>query len=98
MSFDDLLKAGRIRPLSATRQDVHLLLSRARLQLADARIEATSLDGRFTAAYHAALNLATIPLLASGFRPSGAGHHVTIVAGLRAALGPNEGDFAKMLD
>ncbi len=35
-----------------------------------------------------------IPLVASGFRSRGAGHHVTVVA----ALGPAEDDFARALD
>lgn len=39
-----------------------------------------------------------IPLVASGFRSRGAGHHVTVVATLSAALGPAEDDFARALD
>jgi hypothetical protein len=49
----------------------------AERNLADAQVEAISTDLRFSAAYHAALALATIPLHCAGYRTRGAAHHAT---------------------
>ena len=75
MSFESLLAEGRLRRRKATQADVHQLLKLADRDLADAVVEGLSADRRFLIAYEATLNLATIPILSSGYETHGSGHH-----------------------
>ncbi len=88
MSLNDLLRTKRLRPHEPTTSEMKHLLDSALRDLRHVR-QAADTDWRFIAAYSAALSLATIPLAASGFRATGAGHHVTIIAALPAILGPD---------
>jgi len=63
------------------------LLALAQRGLADARTETISTDLRFCAAYHAALQLATIPLASAGYRAAGVGHHATVFEALPLVMG-----------
>ena len=75
MSFESLLAEGRLRRRKPTRADVRQLMKLAVRDLADAVVEGLSADRRFLIAYEAALNLATIPILSSGYETHGSGHH-----------------------
>jgi len=54
--------------------------------LADARVEAVSLDTRFGCAYEAALILSTAAIACAGYRVKGLGHHRTTFEALPLAL------------
>lgn len=75
MSLQTWLSEGRLRPHSGSEQETADLLRVVERDLADAGILALSADRRFTTAYNAALQLATIVLRASGYRTAGVGHH-----------------------
>jgi len=74
------------------------LLSIANIRLKDAAVKGLSSDSRFSLAYDAALQLATIPLLCKGYRTSGIGHHATVFESLKSTMGPLEAELAKYFD
>ena len=88
MTLQNLLEIGQLKEHEATPEEIQTLLVAVRRNLADAQIEAVSLETRFDAAYKAIMQLAMISLLANGFRPgSGAGHHMTMIQSLPKSIG-----------
>lgn len=75
MSLRDWLNDGHLRPHRTSASEVASLVRLADRDLADAEVRALSADRRFAILYNAALQLATLPLLARGYRTTGAGHH-----------------------
>lgn len=84
--MNDLLASGCLKRHSASAHETSNLLLLADQYLQDAKVEAISLDLRFSAAYQAALQLATIPLYCAGYRTSGAGHYATVFEALPLAM------------
>jgi len=66
--------------------------------VADAGIEGLSADRRFSTAYNAALQVASIALHAAGYRAVGAGHHWTTIQSLPAVMGREAQERADYLD
>lgn len=66
--------------------------------MSDAGVGEISFDLRFTTAYQAALQLATIVLAASGFRTHGEGHHWMTFNVLPELLGPDVQGLADFFD
>ena len=87
MSLSDLQGEGRLRRHRPSPEETANLLRRAQRDLQDAQVPATSLDGRFVAAYHAALSLATAVLAAGGYRAGGEAHHATVFKALSLVMG-----------
>lgn len=75
MTLKQFLAEDRLRRHRTTTKEIQDLLRVADRNLKDAAVEEISFDLRFTTAYQAALQLATIVLAASGYRTKGAGHH-----------------------
>jgi hypothetical protein len=75
MNLERLLKQGRLRPHSTTKEEIQEMLRIAIRDLKDAAVLGLSSDRRFFIAYEAALTLATIPLYCSGYETHGRGHH-----------------------
>ncbi|MEA3401502.1 MAG: hypothetical protein U9R79_09715 [Armatimonadota bacterium] len=98
MSFDELLRARRLRPHETTPEEIAALFARARRDHRHARVSTDSEDWRFIAGYSAALSLATIPMVASGYRASGPGHHVTVITALPASLGSEAQELTRYLN
>ncbi len=73
MSLNELEAKGRLRRHETSAQEVADLMRMAEAGLADARVEAVTLDRRFCAAYDAARALADPVLACSGYRPAGQG-------------------------
>lgn len=92
MSLSDWLDEGRIKRQAANRAEIRQLLAVVDRDLADANVRRLSVDRRFTTAYNAALQLATVVLRASGFRASStsAGHHWVTLAVLPEFMGPEQ--------
>ena len=97
-SLRRLLDEGRLRVQSTSASEVVNLFKVGERDLADARIDAVSVDRRFATAYNAALQCATIALRAEGYRTVGAGHHWTTFAALPAILGSKLQTTADYLD
>ena len=98
MSLSDLASEGRLRRHRPSPQETANLLERAERDLQDAQVPATSLDGRFVAAYHAALSLATAVLAAGGYRAGGEAHHATVSRALPLVMGEDARSAAAYYD
>lgn len=66
--------------------------------IADAQVPGLSSDRQFLIAYEAALELATIPLYATGHETHGAGHHWLTFRGLPEVMGHEFDDLAVYFD
>lgn len=71
MSLSDLQSEGRLPKHRPSPQETANLLERAERDLQDAQVPATSLDGRFVAAYHSALSLRPAHLARPGGESGG---------------------------
>lgn len=98
MSFENLLSEKRLQRHRTSSKEIGKLLAKAERDLSDARVEATSLDGRFMAAYRGALALATVALVATGYRVSGQAQHVTVFEALPLAMGEDLRELSQYLD
>jgi hypothetical protein len=97
--IDDLLAGGRIKRHDPSSAETGDLLALAERQLADASAAGLSADGRFAAAYSAAITLTTVIVRASGYRVAGAaGHHRLTIELLPVLLGEQQRRGAMYLD
>ena len=90
MNSRDWLASGDLEQRPTTRSEIARLLHLARRNVADAGVEALSLDRRFNTAYEAAYALATVVLRASGYRVKGSSsrHHWLTFTLLPELMGP----------
>ena len=98
MTLRDLLNKGNLRRQPTSAKEVADRLGVVERHLADADIMQLSDDGRFTAAYNAALQLATVVLRAAGYRTVGLGHHWATFQALPEVMGAEVQDRADYLD
>ena len=97
--IDDLLATGRLKRHNPSAAETGELLTLAERQLADASAAGLSPDGRFAAAYSAAITLAGVIVRASGYRvASAAGHHRLTIELLPVFLGEQQRRGAIYLD
>jgi len=66
---------------------VRQLLEAVQRNLADAGVDAVSLETRFDAAYKAIMQLALVALLANGYRADSRGHHQLMIQSLPLTIG-----------
>lgn len=76
-----------MQPQKTSAREIADLLSVAERGLTDARATVISTDLRFSAAYDAALTLATVALRCVGYRTRGVAHHATIFEALPLVMG-----------
>jgi len=89
VSLENLLKIGQLKRHESDEKEIGKLLTSARRNLADARVNAVSPETRFDAAYKALMQAGIVALLAHGYRPDTArpGHHQTVIQSLRLTTG-----------
>ncbi len=87
MSLDDWLANRWLEPHEASPEEVRDLLALVDRDLGDAAIERLSADWRLGIAYNAALQLATLALAASGYRPTRVRGHERAIQSLRHTVG-----------
>lgn len=89
MSLENLTKIGRLKPHSASKEDVAKLLTAARRNLNETGIAGLSSETRFDLAYKAVMQCGLVALMANGCRPSTnePGHHATIIQTLPLTIG-----------
>jgi hypothetical protein len=98
MSLQELLKRRKLARSQTSAQEIGDLLHLARQYLADSQAGSISADLRFTAAYQAALQLATIPLRCAGYRTTGEGRHVSVFQALPLVMGESYRELAGYYD
>jgi hypothetical protein len=90
MSLEKWVEYGWLRREPTSPDEIGSLLGIVERSLADAKVEAVSIDLRFIAAFNAALCIATMALRATGHRTvTQAGHHVKTIESLELTLKPN---------
>jgi hypothetical protein len=89
MSLENLTKIGRLKPHSASKEEVAKLLVAARRNLKETSIEGLSPETRFDLAYKTVMQCGLLALVANGCRPSTnePGHHATIIQTLPLTIG-----------
>jgi hypothetical protein len=88
MTWQELLAANRAKPHKTSRQEIEALRAVVARDLKDAEIDGLSEDRRFTTAYNAALQLATMVIACTGYRVSARrGHHENTFVALELAMG-----------
>ncbi len=89
----------KICPHTASRQEIEQLLAVVERDLQDASVNSISADRRHATAYNAALQLATILLLASGYRAkSKVGHHWVTLTLIPEFMGRQKVPLARYLN
>jgi hypothetical protein len=88
MSLQDWLNEDKLSSHTTNPTEIESLFKVIDRDIADAGVTAISADRRFATAYNAALQLATVVLLASGYRvTAGKGHHFVTISSLRFTMG-----------
>ncbi|MGB4299732.1 MAG: HEPN domain-containing protein [Candidatus Saccharicenans sp.] len=98
MDLKDLLNQGRLRPHQTSNKEIESLFSIARRDIQDAKVKALSLDRRFACAYNAVLQLATILLYCSGYRPERVAHHHTVFQAMKIIMGKRYCELGNYFD
>ena len=88
MTLEDWRKEDKLKAHTTNPQEIQSLFRVIDRDIFDARVTAVSADRRFATAYNAALQLATVALLASGYRvTAGKGHHFVTISSLPFTMG-----------
>jgi hypothetical protein len=98
MRLKKLSAEGQLRKHKTSAREIAELLAIVERDLKDASQRGLSVDRRFTTAYNAALQLATIALHAAGYRTAGRGHHWTTLHALPEIMGLQAVKRANYLD
>ena len=86
MSLQDWVKNGWLKEHTSSRQEISDLLGLVVRDLQACRTQELPLDWRFTIAYNAALQAATVALRAVGFRTIHSSHHYYTIESLSLTL------------
>jgi uncharacterized protein (UPF0332 family) len=87
MSLEALVARGRLQLQATSSGEIADLLIVAERGLKEAQATVIANDLRFSAAYDAALTLATVVLRCVGYRTRGVAHHATIFEALPSIMG-----------
>lgn len=99
MSLDHWLRIGWLQRNETTIAEVVQLRQVIDRDIADASVEELSVDGRFSHAYDAALQLCILALRAEGFKvKKGQGHHKKSIESLPYVLGKDFGETADHIE
>jgi len=99
MTYDDLLKSGRIRREKIPRAEVLRALKRAERDLKTARtVMATDWDWAFAITYDAILQASRAYMFAQGYRPASTEGHRNTFAFMRIAMGEEYSDMVTYFD
>lgn len=86
MSLEDWLNEGHLKSYKTSRKEIEQLFAVFERDMADARVEALSVERKFESAYNAALVIARAALATSGYRTSGEGNHYWTIQSLAFTL------------
>jgi hypothetical protein len=100
MTLKQWLSEGKLTPHHASKEEITGLLALVDRDIKNALVQELTPDWRFSIAYNAALNLATIPLLLSGYRtiPAKGGHHYITMTALTETMGSDQNKRVRFLN
>ncbi len=87
MSLRDWLRNSWLTEHATSPEEIVALLALVERDLANAQIAGLSADWKLNIAYNAALQAATVPLAASGFRATREQHHYRTIQSLALTIG-----------
>lgn len=92
MTLNQWLAEGKLKAHHARKEEIAGLFELVARDIKNASVEDLTSDWRFSIAYNAALNLATIPLILSGHRTVAAkgGHHYITITALTETMGAEQ--------
>lgn len=92
MTLTQWLAEGKLKAHHTRKEEIAGLFELVERDIKNASVEDLTPDWRFSIAYNAALNLATIPLLLSGYRTVAAkgGHHYITITALTETMGAEQ--------
>jgi uncharacterized protein (UPF0332 family) len=99
MSYEGLLRRGKIAPYHASKQEVFSLLDVAKrdLRTAEQTLD-IDIDWCYSITYNAILQASRALMLSHGYRPRGSQQHLTVVQFLREALGDDGAKEVSLFD
>jgi uncharacterized protein (UPF0332 family) len=99
MSYEGLIKRGKIVPSHASIKEVRSLLDVAKrdLRTAEQTLD-IDIDWCYSITYNAILQASRALMLSHGYRPRGGQEHLTVVQFLREALGDKYGKEVSLFD
>ena len=99
MSYEGLLKRGKIVPYHASKHEVRSLLDVANRDLRTAEQTLNvDIDWSYSITYNAILQASRALMFSHGYRPRGGQQHLTVVQFLREALGDEGADEVSLFD
>jgi uncharacterized protein (UPF0332 family) len=98
MSLRELLEQNSIQRHRTSKEEIGNLIGLIRRDMQDAKVKGVSSDRRFTTAYNAVLQAATILLYCKGYKPKGAGHHFTVFKAMKEILRKDYYELADYFD
>jgi len=99
MSYNSLLKRGKIIPYYAGTQEVRSLLDVAKRDLRTAKQTLDiDIDWSYSITYNAILQASRALMLSHGYRPRGGQQHLTVVQFVREALGDEGSEEVSLFD
>jgi len=98
MNLKDLLNQGRLRQHKTSKKEIENLLALVRRDIKDSKVEGLSMDGKFSCAYNAVLQLTTILLYCKGYELEGLGHHFTVFQIMKIIMGTDYYTLADYFD
>lgn len=99
MTYEDLLRLGRIKPYSATSKEIAALISLARRDIKAAyRNLDEDPEWAYSIAYNAILQACRALMFAEGFRARGVDHHAVVIQFARDAFHPENGALMTQID
>lgn len=99
MTYEKLLKQGRIKNYDASEQEIQRLLEIASRDLSTARsIVSIDPDWAYNISYNAMLQSSRALMLRMGFRPRGSAQHATVVQFVNKTIGKEHKDLTALFD
>ena len=98
MSLKQLLENKKLKEHKTTKEEILCLLQLIKRDIKDAQVQYLSSDRKFTTAYNAVLQSATILLYCKGYKTRGTGHHYTVFNAMKEILGKEYYDLSYYFD
>jgi len=98
VSLKRLLDQNKLKPHKTSKTEIRNLLRVIKRDMRDANVKGLSLDRKFTTAYNAVLQSATILLYCMGYKPRGFGHHFVVFQAMKGIMGKDYDDLADYFD
>lgn len=99
MTYERLIKQGRIKTYDASEKEIRSLLEIASRDLSTAKnMVSINPDWVYNISYNAMLQSSRALMLRMGFRPRGSSQHATVVQFVNKTIGKEHKDFTALFD